>query len=145
MFFSSFFYYGISHKLDSFNDLQNLYGFQKWLASQVHSFCALLTGGGPAFYRGVLKIENSQKSADTFISFRGWTKGVAFVNGFNLGRFWPSIGPQCTLYVPAPLLHSGDNELILLELESLTTATTPTVQFVNKGDFTCGIKSLLGR
>ncbi|CAK9867730.1 unnamed protein product [Sphagnum jensenii] len=98
-------------------------------------------GGGPAFYRGVLKIENSQKSADTFISFRGWTKGVAFVNGFNLGRFWPSIGPQCTLYVPAPLLHSGDNELILLELESLTTATTPTVQFVNKGDFTCGIKS----
>jgi len=102
-------------------------------------------GGGPAFYRGVLKIENSQKSADTFISFRGWTKGVAFVNGFNLGRFWPSVGPQCTLYVPAPLLHSGDNELILLELESLTTATTPTVQFVNKGDFTCGIKSSLGR
>jgi hypothetical protein len=23
-----------------------------------------------------------------------------------------SIGPQCTLYVPAPLLHSGDNELV---------------------------------
>ncbi len=39
MFFSSFFYYGVGHKLGSFNDLQNLYGSQKWLASQLHSFC----------------------------------------------------------------------------------------------------------
>lgn len=101
MFFSFSFYYGISHKLGSFNDLQNLYCSQKWLASQLHSFCALLTGGGPAFYRGVLKIENSQKSADTFISFRGWTKGVAFVNGFNLGRFWP----VCCFYSKVPFCH----------------------------------------
>jgi beta-galactosidase len=59
-------------------------------------------GGGPAFYRGVLKIENSQKSADTFLSFRGWTKGVAFVNGFNLGRFWP----VCCFYSKAPFCHT---------------------------------------
>ena len=38
------------------------------------------------------------------------TKGVVFVNGFNLGRYW-EIGPQETLYVPGPLLKQGDNEV----------------------------------
>lgn len=41
---------------------------------------------GPVFYDGTLSIA---KPSDTFMSLRGWTKGVAFVNGFNLGRFWP--------------------------------------------------------
>ena len=38
------------------------------------------------------------------------TKGVVFVNGFNLGRYW-EIGPQETLSVPGPLLKQGDNEV----------------------------------
>ena len=46
-----------------------------------------------------------------------WGKGVAFVNGHNLGRYWPLIGPQLTLYVPAPYLKKGKNSLILVELE----------------------------
>ena len=41
---------------------------------------------GPVFYEGTL---NVTEPSDTFMSFRGWNKGVAFVNGFNLGRFWP--------------------------------------------------------
>lgn len=54
---------------------------------------------------------------DTFLSTPGWHKGVAFVNGFNLGWYWPAVGPQMTLYVPGPLLKDGDNELILLEVD----------------------------
>jgi beta-galactosidase len=44
---------------------------------------------------------------------------VAFINGFNLGRYWPVTGPQVTLYVPGCHLkpYPAVNELILLELE----------------------------
>ena len=37
---------------------------------------------------------------------------MVFVNGFNLGRYW-KVGPQNTLYLPAPLLHEGTNEVIV--------------------------------
>lgn len=69
--------------------------------------------GTPAFYRFEMEIE---ETGDTFLDFTGWGKGVAFVNGFNLGRFW-EIGPQTRLYVPAPLLKQGMNEVILFETE----------------------------
>lgn len=42
--------------------------------------------------------------------FQGWTKGVIFINGRNLGRYW-NIGPQETLYLPGPWLHPGSNEV----------------------------------
>lgn len=66
----------------------------------------------PAFYRGSFAIEDL---ADTFLALPGWTKGVVWLNGFNLGRFWER-GPQKTLYIPAPLLKRGQNELIVFEL-----------------------------
>uniref|UniRef100_A0A8C9RD74 Si:dkey-224e22.2 n=1 Tax=Scleropages formosus TaxID=113540 RepID=A0A8C9RD74_SCLFO len=43
-----------------------------------------------------------------------WSKGVVFVNGQNLGRYWP-IGPQKTLYLPGPWLKSGTNQVIVFE------------------------------
>jgi len=46
---------------------------------------------------------------------RTWGKGVVWVNGHNLGRFW-DIGPQQTLYCPGPWLKKGANELVILEL-----------------------------
>ncbi len=69
--------------------------------------------GKPSFFRGCFHVE---KPADTFLSLEGWTKGVAWVNGFNLGRYW-NRGPTKTLYVPAPLLCAGENHLVVLELE----------------------------
>ena len=47
----------------------------------------------------------------------GWSKGVLFLNGFNLGWYWPKVGPQMTMYIPGPMLLDGENELILLEVE----------------------------
>jgi beta-galactosidase len=76
------------------------------------AFSSLQTGPGPAFFRGRFEVDDP---ADTFLSLPGWTKGVAWVNGFNLGRYWAR-GPQQTLYVPAPLLQPGANELVVLEL-----------------------------
>ena len=65
----------------------------------------------PAFYRGTFTVE---KPLDTFLSLPGWTKGVVWINGFNLGRYW-KVGPQKTLYIPAPVLNAGENELVIFE------------------------------
>ena len=53
--------------------------------------------------------------ADTFLLPEGFTKGIAFVNGFNLGRYW-DMGPQKTLYVPGALLKKGTNRLVIFDL-----------------------------
>jgi len=56
--------------------------------------------------------------ADTYLSLAGgWTKGVVFVNGFNLGWHWAGVGPGDTLYVPGPVLRAGANEVVVLEVE----------------------------
>ena len=39
------------------------------------------------------------------------------MNNFLLGRYWPDIGPQVTLYVPHGVLKVGQNTILLLELE----------------------------
>ena len=70
----------------------------------------------PAFYRFVLEVE---EPGDTFLELDGWGKGCVFLNGFHLGRFW-EIGPQKRLYVPAPLLRRGRNEIVVFETEGKT-------------------------
>lgn len=47
---------------------------------------------------------------------RGWSKGLLFVNGVNLGWYWPTVGPQGAQYVPGPFLKPGQNEVILVEV-----------------------------
>lgn len=67
---------------------------------------------GPVFCRGFFDVD---APGDTFVQLAGWTKGVVFINGFNLGRYWER-GPQQTLYLPGPLLKSGKNEIAVFEL-----------------------------
>src|SRR5580693_1922978 len=66
----------------------------------------------PAFWRGTFTLE---KAGDTFLDLRGWGKGDLWVNGRCLGRYW-NIGPTQTAYAPGCWLHSGDNEIIVLDL-----------------------------
>ncbi|NXJ09049.1 BGAL galactosidase, partial [Odontophorus gujanensis] len=71
---------------------------------------------GPAFYTGTFEIPGI--AWDTFVKFPGWSKGQLWINGFNLGRYWPHRGPQQTLFVPGSVLHVGcPNNITLLELE----------------------------
>jgi beta-galactosidase len=63
----------------------------------------------PSFYRGHFTL---QATGDTFLDTRGWSKGAAWINGHALGRFW-NLGPQQTLYVPAPWLKKGINEVVV--------------------------------
>jgi beta-galactosidase len=64
---------------------------------------------GPAFYRGQFDLHDV---GDTFLDTRGWSKGAVWINGHALGRFW-NLGPQQTLYVPAPWLRKGNNEVVV--------------------------------
>ena len=69
-----------------------------------------------SFLRGTLTVEGEPK--DTFIRLDGFHHGFVAVNGFNLGRYYNDAGPQKTLYCPAPMLRSGDNEVIVFEMDS---------------------------
>ncbi|XP_057663242.1 beta-galactosidase-1-like protein 2 [Diorhabda carinulata] len=65
-----------------------------------------------ALYKFNLHIDG--EPSDTYLDMRKWTKGITIVNGFVLGRHF-FVGPQQTLYLAAPLLRSGDNDIIVFE------------------------------
>ena len=69
---------------------------------------------GPSFHRFTLDIG---APADGFLALPGWTKGMVWLNGFALGRYWER-GPQRTLYAPGPLWRAGRNEITVLELHT---------------------------
>jgi beta-galactosidase len=52
---------------------------------------------------------------DTYFDLSAYTKGVVWVNGQNLGRYW-NIGPQKRLYCPGTFLKQGMNEIIIFDL-----------------------------
>ena len=58
---------------------------------------------------------NLQTTGDTYLDMSDWGKGVVWVNGHNLGKYW-GIGPQQTLYVPVEWLKKGSNDIVVLEL-----------------------------
>ena len=55
------------------------------------------------------------KTGDTFLNMTNWSKGMVWVNGYAIGRYW-EIGPQQTLYVPGCWLKKGENEVIILDM-----------------------------
>ncbi|NWY60514.1 BGAL galactosidase, partial [Chionis minor] len=84
---------------------------------------------GPAFYTGTF--ETPSTAWDTFVNFPGWSKGQLWINGFNLGRYWPRRGPQQTLFVPGSVLHVGcPNNITVLELEGAPPA--PSLLFLDR-------------
>ncbi|XP_053784728.1 beta-galactosidase-1-like protein 2 isoform X3 [Desmodus rotundus] len=78
----------------------------------------------PAFFLGALSVDLS--ASDTFMKLEGWEKGVAFVNGQNLGRYW-NIGPQETLYLPGAWLDQGINQVLVFE----ERMAGPVIQFTD--------------
>ncbi|MBR3521684.1 MAG: beta-galactosidase [Prevotella sp.] len=66
----------------------------------------------PAYYRSSF---NVKKIGDTYLDMSSWGKGLVWVNGHCLGRFW-EVGPQQTLYLPGCWLKKGKNEIVVLDL-----------------------------
>ena len=96
-------------------------------AATVHS--------GPAIARAVFDLPDAGPPADLFLHTGDWGKGVVWVNGFCLGRYWCR-GPQRTLYVPGPVLRPTGNELLVLELEAGLPADVVFVPAPDLGDAT---------
>jgi beta-galactosidase len=76
------------------------------------SYTAEGTKEAPAFYKATFTLDAIQ---DGHLVMENCEKGMVWVNGFNLGRYW-KIGPQQSLYLPADLLKEGENEIIVLDL-----------------------------
>ncbi|QMV19423.1 beta-galactosidase [Granulicella sp. 5B5] len=70
------------------------------------------TCSGPCFYRGTFTVSSP---GDTFLNTERLGKGVVWVNGHLLGRFW-NVGPMGSLYVPGVWLHAGSNAVTVFDL-----------------------------
>ncbi len=70
---------------------------------------------GPAFHRGTFTLASV---TDTYLDVSRLGKGFVWVNGHNLGRTW-RIGPQQSLYLPAPWLQKGSNEVVVFDYTDL--------------------------
>lgn len=81
-------------------------GSLKWVGAPAS------TARGPSFWRGTFDVS---APADTFLDLRTWGKGVVWINGICLSRFW-TIGPTQSAYVPGPWLRAGRNEVLVLDL-----------------------------
>jgi beta-galactosidase GanA len=73
----------------------------------------LSSGSGPTFFTANFDVDTI---GDTYLELPGWTKGVVWVNGVNLGRYW-IVGPQQTLYLPGCYLQKSGNSITVLALE----------------------------
>lgn len=67
----------------------------------------------PSFYRIEVELDTL---GDTFIDCSDYGKGVVFINGVNLGRYW-EVGPIRSLYCPKEFLKKGHNEVVIFETE----------------------------
>ena len=76
-------------------------------------------GAGEGYYKGTFRIS---KVGDTYLDLSSWGKGLVWVNGHCLGRFW-NIGPQQTLYLPGCWLKKGENEVVVMDIVGPTAAT----------------------
>jgi beta-galactosidase len=80
--------------------------------------------GIPTFYAGTFTMATT---GDMFLDMRTWGKGIVFVNGHHLGRYW-SVGPQQTLYVPGAWLKKGVNEIFVFEQQNdVVNKSIPTI------------------
>jgi beta-galactosidase len=95
---------------------------------------------GPCFYRYSMTVQaaNAESSAhlatfpDTFLDTHGLSKGIAFLNGHALGRFW-SVGPEFTLYTPGPWLHAAPNDVVIFDLQGTAREALKTIDRADYG------------
>ena len=87
------------------------------------------------FYKGELPKETaSQKDTYVYIELPYFHKGIAFINDFNLGRYWPVEGPQKSLYVPGVLFNTNSTNYITIFETAHCTADKVYVNFLNVPD-----------
>lgn len=117
---------GITEKVELINSNKEITLLINWQVYSIpvdYSFVAekkyeMKVPDGPTCYKASFTV---QKPGDTFLDMSTWGKGMVWVNGHNLGRFW-EIGPQQTLFLPGCWLKKGKNEIIVLDLKGPSKA-----------------------
>ena len=113
------------------NLLSDGFDFPLYLAESRNGLSNMYNSFAPSFFYGELSINSSH---DTFLYLPGWSKGQVFINGFNVGRYWPVIGPQITLFVPVTVLSLGQKSVsvVIFELDGASCESPETcfVEFV---------------
>lgn len=87
--------------------------------------------GKPIIYEGTFELT---ETGDTFIDMEEWGKGIIFINGINIGRYW-QVGPQQTLFIPGVWLNKGKNKIVIFEQlnnELKTEVKTVKIPILNK-------------
>lgn len=87
----------------------------------------------PILRKGSFSLETV---SDTYLDMREFGKGSVWVNGYHIGRYW-QVGPQQTLYIPAPWLREGKNEVVVFEMlktwqEQLQAIDEPILDQLNE-------------
>ena len=87
----------------------------------------------PKYYAATFKLN---KVGDTYLDLSTWGKGLVWVNGHCLGRFW-NVGPQQTMYLPGCWLKKGQNDIVILDItgpavSSVKGISTPCVDQLHK-------------
>ena len=89
----------------------NMYQFPMENVPDLKNYSNAYTKNHPVIYKGAFTLA---KTGDTFLDMSKWGKGIVFVNGHNLGRYW-NVGPQQTLYLPGCWLKEGVNNITVFE------------------------------
>lgn len=90
---------------------------------------------GPIIFSATFNIARTEEEIlDTYIDPSGWGKGFVFINGFNLGRYWPLVGSQITLFLPKNHLKLGSNSIVLIEYQK--APVDRTIKFVDAAIWT---------
>ncbi|QYD67204.1 beta-galactosidase [Paraburkholderia edwinii] len=103
---------------DAAGTRHTLAGWDMFLLPMDDAYIANLRGVCSNPHRSGLFFRTSfelDATGDTYLDMSGWTKGVVWVNGHNLGRYW-HIGPQQRLFCPAPWLKRGENVVTIFDL-----------------------------
>lgn len=118
-----------------------IYNFPVEAAFQQKAKFKAKSAQGPAWYKASFSLT---KTGNTFIDVSRFGRGMVWVNGYNLGRYW-KIGPQQTLFLPGSWLKKGANEIIVLDVDQ--PAADATVAGLDKPilDKTSQDESLLHR
>lgn len=87
--------------------------------SQIAKADAKVLIGKPSLYKGTFTLK---ETGDTFLDMKDWGKGIVFVNGIHIGRYWQA-GPQQTLFIPGVWLKKGANEIVIFDQLNETIQT----------------------
>ena len=112
----------------------NMYKFPFDHQPDLKLYADAYTKNHPVIYNGSFTLS---KTGDTFLDMSKWGKGIVFVNGHNLGRYW-NLGPQQTLYLPGCWLNKGKNTVAVFEQlnnikqTEISGVKTPVLNELNK-------------